>query len=217
MGQRNSKAAFTLIEIMAVVIVLGIMAGIAIPAMQTKTSYGLHTQADVLVATLELARTRAAVTGRPHRVHLSLNRIESENRNLDLADQYLIEWIAPRAAEAPSEATLQGDESAAFGTPGTAPEAAVQLVPTSHATLEAEYEPIPGQFGRRAPLEHEVFIEAIEAPEGVYQQGSLYLYFYADGSADAVQIVLTNAAGHRLTLEVQALSDTVRILEEDAT
>ncbi len=217
MNSPKSVAAFTLIEIMAVVLVLGIMAGIAIPALQTKTSYGLHTQSDALVATLELARTRAAVTGRSHRVHLRLNRIESESRNADIADQYWIEWIAPLPAETPSESTPKEVGRSTASASRATQEPVVQLVPPSHASLEAEYQAIPGQFGRSASLDHEVFIDAIEASEGIYQQGDLYIYFYADGSADAVTIVLGNAAGHRLALEVQALSDAVRIIEGNAT
>lgn len=211
MRAQRLQAAFTLIEIMAVVILLGIMAGIAIPALQTKTAYGLHTQADALIATLELARTRAAVTGRTQRVHLQLNRSEAEKRNQDVADFYFIEWITPIADDESHDSTQKSDALMSVHTQ----KSDLQLTPPSHDTLEAEYQPIPGQFGRPQAFEREVFVETVEAPEGAYSQGSLYIYFYSDGSADPVQIVLGNDAGHRLRLEVQALADAIRVTEEN--
>lgn len=211
MHTKRLRAAFTLIEIMAVVILLGIMASIALPALQTKTIHGLHTQADALVAVLELARTRAAMSGNTQRVHLQLNHVEAENRNQDIADLYFIEWVAPNIENAMSNLEQKND-AATFA---RSRKDSVQLIPPSHASLEAEYRPIPGQFGRPQALEREVFIAAVETPDGIYAQGSLYIYFYSDGSADPLQIVLGNNAGHRLRLEVQALADAIRITEEN--
>ncbi|HXI19528.1 MAG TPA: prepilin-type N-terminal cleavage/methylation domain-containing protein, partial [Gemmatimonadales bacterium] len=64
---------FTLIEILAVVAILALMTTFVAPNLGAVRDRRLRSEAQALVATLELARQRSVVTGVPHRVLFDLD------------------------------------------------------------------------------------------------------------------------------------------------
>src|SRR3989442_1895147 len=70
------RAGFTLIEILAVLVILGLVAAFVVPNMGGFRRRALRNEAQQLASQLELARQRAIVTGVPHRVWLELDQAE---------------------------------------------------------------------------------------------------------------------------------------------
>ena len=63
---------FSIIEIMAVVLIIGLLMTLVLPNLGSRRAAGLRDQARVVAGYLELARQRAIVTGKPHRLFLAL-------------------------------------------------------------------------------------------------------------------------------------------------
>ena len=68
----DRRRGFTLIEVMAVVIVIGLAMGIVLANLSASRGAQLEEYARGLSGRLELARERAIVTGAPHRVLLQV-------------------------------------------------------------------------------------------------------------------------------------------------
>ena len=79
MGPETARraAAFTLIEMLAVVALMGLMAAFVVPNLGSLQNRRLHAQARELAAQFELARQRSVVTGIPHRMWMDLERRSS--------------------------------------------------------------------------------------------------------------------------------------------
>ncbi|MGH7337798.1 MAG: pilus assembly FimT family protein, partial [Myxococcota bacterium] len=67
---------FTLIEILAVVAILALVAAFIVPNMGGLRRRALRNEAQQIASQLELARQRAIVTGVPHRLWLELDEAE---------------------------------------------------------------------------------------------------------------------------------------------
>jgi len=188
-----SEAGFTLIEILAVVAILALVAAFVVPNLGQFRMRALRNEATQLAAHLELARQRAIMTGVPHRVWLELD--ESE---------YRLEWLvqdseqAELAAAAPAE-----DLDLAGNTP-------LDLAAPPAPVLD--FEPIPGNFGRLQVVTEPFYFEAVETPEG---RGEVSIGFARDGTADQTEIYLQDAQGDQIALDVQPLDDRVRIRRDD--
>jgi type II secretion system protein H len=180
------RAGFTLVELLAVLVMFGLLAGIALPNLGLRSARALDDEAKKLASSLEFARQRAVMTGVPHRVLLDLDR-----------GAYRIEWIQP-AGEDEAEAA-----------PG---ERALAMAPPAEA--ERAFAPLAGTLGEVVDLGGEVSIEAVETPEGAFDEGVLQVLFESDGTAEPAAIVLAaGGTGQRLALGVAPLSDTVRFLD----
>jgi type II secretion system protein H len=68
----HEQRGFTLIEIMAVVIIIGLMLGLVLPNMSASRAARLRQHAMDVASRVELARERTVVTGTIHRVWLDL-------------------------------------------------------------------------------------------------------------------------------------------------
>jgi type II secretion system protein H len=191
-----SEAGFTLIEILAVVAILALVAAFVVPNLGQFRMRALRNEATQLAAHLELARQRAIMTGVPHRVWLELD--ESE---------YRLEWLvqdseqAELAAAAPAE-----DLDLAGNTP-------LDLAAPPAPVLD--FEPIPGNFGRLQVVTEPFYFEAVETPEGRIERGEVSIGFARDGTADQTEIYLQDAQGDQIALDVQPLDDRVRIRRDD--
>jgi len=189
----RTLAGFSLIEILAVVLILGLLMTVLFPAIGAGGGRNLRKQGDRVAATLELARQRAVMTGKTHRAVLDLEK-----------GAFAIEWLV-------SDATAFGEdpveEVVADGADGT-----VDLSPP--LAEERNYHPIPSKFGGFERLDRGFFFEGVDTPEGWIESGEVYVVFDWDGATDAAQIVISDPDNRSIDLDVAPLLETVRIREE---
>ena len=191
----NRKGAFTLIEILAVVLILGLLMSVLLPALGAGGGRLLRQQGDRIAATLELARQQAIVTGKPHRVVLDLEK-----------GGFTIEWLVTEARAFGGEK----DDSALEEIPVSG---SIDLSPPTEDVRD--YYPIPNAvFGRWEFLEKGYFFEGVDTTEGWIESGEVYIVFDWDGATDASQIVISDPDSRSLDLDVAPLLETVRIHEE---
>ena len=193
-GSHLSRAGFSLIEILAVVMILGLLMSLLLPALGAGAGRSLRKQGDRVAATLELARQRAVLTGKPHRVVLDLE-----------GGAFAVEWLI-------SEASELGDEEDDFLVEDETGDGSIDLSPPREDFRD--YYPIPNKFGRLEALDKGFFFEGIDTPEGWIESGEAYVFFDWDGSTDASQIVISDPDNRSIDLDVAPLLDVVRIHEE---
>jgi type II secretion system protein H len=195
MRRSRCSSGFTLIEIMAAVVIFALLAGLVAPRVGALTSRTLRQRAEQIAARLELARQRSVLTGVPHRLLVDLD-----------AGGYQLEWQVPEAEAEDRE-----------------PEPAVPLdvrgqTPIPMAPVLAEeraYRPLPGLMGRFEWLEDELAFAGLQTPEARIQSGQVSIEFERDGTASYIEIYLDDESGRTLVLDVLPLADAVRI--SDAT
>jgi type II secretion system protein H len=192
--ERRRKAAFTLIEMMAVVAIFGLMASFVIPNLGTLRSRALQREAQRLGGQLELARQRTIVTGVPHRLWLDLD-----------GASYRLEWYV-------SEAEARGE--AVPAAPPEDPLASELLSLAPPRESERTFQPLPGLLGRDQVLEDGLGIAGVETPEGWIDRGEASIPFDRDGTTVYTAIVLEDDSGRSVTLDVLPLADAVRIRDE---
>jgi type II secretion system protein H len=188
------RRGFTLLEILAVVTILGLIAMMLLPGLGRVGSGDLDHEARRLAAALELARQRAVATRAPHRLLLDVP-----------GGVWRVEWSV-------SEARAQGlpeTETAPLDLRGDAP---VSLVPPGDRELR--FHPVPNQFGRDSALEGDVFFEGVETPEGWLESGEVSVEFDVDGTTEPAVIRLADADGRALRVEVLPLADAVRVVHD---
>ena len=193
----RSQRGFTLIEILAVVAILALVAAFVVPNLGGFRMRALRGEAQQLAGHLELARQRAIMTGVPHRVWLELDQSE-----------YRLEWLSQdpgstgrSEVEAPSEELdLNGNTPLEFAAP---------------PGPLLDYQPIPGNFGRTQVVAEPFYFEAVETPTERVERGEVSIDFARDGSADYTEIYLQDAQGDQITLDVHPLDDRVRIHRDD--
>ncbi|MGH0034840.1 MAG: pilus assembly FimT family protein [Myxococcota bacterium] len=194
---RRSRSAFTLLELLAVVTILGLAMLMVLPNLGATQSRMLTNQAKELAAALELARQRAVMTGRPHRMLVAVDD-----------GLYRIEWFV-------SDAEAEGDDD--DGEIGPAPWEQVDLrsgdaIPMSPPRiLWREYRPIPGADGRDNWLSDGILFAGVQTPEGWLDSGDVAVVFDRDGSTDSAEIELATQDDLRMVLEIRPLQDMVRI------
>jgi type II secretion system protein H len=191
---RARQSAFTLLEILAVVAIFALLAGIALPNFSSMHSRNMRNQARRMVAQIELARQRAIVTGIPHRLFIDIE-----------GGAYRIEWLTSEAdaAGGMDEFDAGLDEYGEVAMDLTAPRAA-----------ERSYQPLEGTTGRFILLDDSSDFAGVETTGGWVSDGETFIRFERDGSADATTIVIEHESGLEATLEVLPLADTVRVLHE---
>jgi prepilin-type N-terminal cleavage/methylation domain-containing protein len=196
-SQPPDEAGFTLLEILSVVAIFALIAGIAMPNFKSVHARNVKNQAQRIVGALELARQRAIVTGIPHRLFIDLD-----------GAAYWIEWLAgPNAATGEEPATTE--PAVSDGSDYSGP-----LDLTAPRDEERSYQALPGLAGRTAVLEGSVEFEGVETTGGWIDHGETFIRFERDGTADATTIVIAHESGAALALEVLPLADTVRIRNE---
>lgn len=192
MRKSQDQGGFTLIEMMAVVIIFSLLAALVAPRVGSMTGRDLSLQAEELADQFELARQRAVVTGIPHRVSLDLEQ-----------GTYGVEWARGAAEPAPDP------EPQVFG----AAQPPLDLSPPPVPQLR--FGPIPGKLGETHQLGDDIEFTAIDTPEGVVDNGHFDLRFEIDGTATGATIHLDNQLGRTVALEVLPLADRVRVRFED--
>ncbi|MBW2272646.1 MAG: GspH/FimT family pseudopilin [Deltaproteobacteria bacterium] len=198
-----SRAGFTLIEIMAVVLIMSFLMAMVLPGLSVTSGAIRRDEAQNLSARLQLARQRAVMTGKPHRVLIDVDR-----------GAYHIEWFVSAFDEAEDEETepLIDDEWVAPEEIPPSRQEFLSLKPPEEQ--ERAYVPIPNQFGRDHWLHETLYFDGVETYEGWFDEGSVAVVFEGDGTTDPAQIVITDADGFGVTLDVLPLLESVRIRYE---
>ncbi|MEE9609132.1 MAG: GspH/FimT family pseudopilin [Myxococcota bacterium] len=186
------RAAFTLLELLAVVAIFALMATFVVPNFPAVRARALRQQANQIAARLELARQRAIVTGTPHRLWINLD-----------AGSYRLEWLASEAQRNPQ--ALEPTE------PVASPGAPISL--SAPPEELRDFHPVPGLFGNRVFLEEGFGFAAVETPEGWIESGETFIDFDRDGTASYTTLVLDDEGGASVELELLPLADAVRIAE----
>jgi type II secretion system protein H len=199
----SATSGFTLIEIIAVIAIMGMVFAIGIPRLSTSKLRGLRIEAESIAASLEFARQRAIMTGVPHRVLI------------DLAEGgYRIEWLVDeaRAFEAIRDT---GDEFAASdfeSETGGYDDQGAQLIdfhPPSHD--ERDFYPIPNrQLGSFTWLDDSRYFVGLDSSSGWIEGGDVEIVFDADGTTEYSLLEIADASDNHLTLEIEPLLDRVR-------
>ena len=198
---RHAAAAFTLIEIMAVVVLFALFAALVAPRVAAIGGRELRQRAEDVAAQLELARQRSVVTGVRHRVVFDLE-----------AQGYRVEW-QPAPAEEPRDEPIRGRAklAALADSEVELPANSGPLSLSPPVEAEREWQPVPGASGGFARLEDALHFEGLDTPEGWIEAGDVSVDFDTDGTATPTQIHLADEEGRGLVLEVRPLADGVRI------
>ena len=187
------RSGFTLLELVAVVAIMGMMLYLVAPSIGMTQSAQLRSGAREMGAHLEFARQRAIMTGKPHRVLMELDE-----------GWYQLEWFVSDRDEDPSLAAAPTDLRGP-----------VQMSPRNDEV--ASYRIVPGSEGRLTWLDETLDFAGVEVDDGWYDSGEFQVVFQGDGSSDAARIVLRAAPEEAgLILEVSPLLDAVRIYDEEA-
>ena len=187
---------FTLIEIMAVVVIIGLLMALVLPGLGATSRRELLRQARDLASYLELARQRAVTTGVSHRVLIDLEQ-----------GGYFVEWYVNEDG-APSPPARGGEPELDLDDTGP-----LSLAPPADESFD--YRPIPSQSGGERWLKDGFFFEGVDTAEGWFEGGLVAVVFDSDGTADAAQIVISDPDNQSVDLDVAPLLETVRIRVEE--
>jgi len=204
---RARSQGFTLLEMMAVVLMMGMLLAFALPNLGVTDTAILRSEARQVAAQLEYARQRAVMTGHPHRALIGLGD-----------GWYQIEWFVSDS-EDPSVVPLPGSEGAApGGAPGRPRETVINASsPVAMSPSQEElpsYRPVPGRPGEVGYLDEDVDFAGAQTAEGWYDHGEFQIVFDQDGTTDAVDLVLRSGDAPGFVLQVSPVIDLVRILDE---
>ncbi len=191
----RARDGFTLIEILAVVLIIGFVSALVLPGLRSSGGSRRHDEALNVASHLELARQRAIMTGRIHRVLIDVD-----------TSSYRVEWFVRSNANDDDDsigerqrAVWEGNVESVFRPPANS----------------FRYEPIPSQFGNTSTLADPYYFDGIDTSEGWLDGGRVAIVFDRDGTTDEAQIVITDPDGFAATLDVLPVLDSVRIRHED--
>jgi type II secretion system protein H len=190
-GARRPASGFTLVELLAVLVIFGLLAAIALPNLGIRSSRMLDEEARRLAGALEFARQRAVMTGVPHRVLVDLDEAA-----------YRVEWHG----RGDDDAAAASEESG-LAEAGAAP---AKLALSPPGATEREFEPLAGSLGEVAVLDEAVHFAGVDTAEGTFEQGTVQIVFQRDGTSDPAAVVLESDGGRRVALYVAPLADAVR-------
>jgi prepilin-type N-terminal cleavage/methylation domain-containing protein len=190
---RRRTRAFTLIELLAVLLIMGLVAGLTLPNLSLSTERQVLAEAQDVVSTFVFARQRAVATATPHRVVVDLDQAGY--------------WI---------EAAPEGPDPflpPPLASPAPGAQRAIQLAAPPNQALG--FLPLAGPFGRPHLLREPVFFDSVETlAAGAVRSGQVEIRFDTDGTADPALLVLANEDGDVYTLRLSRLADEVRIARE---
>lgn len=204
----SASRGFTLIEIIAVLAIMGMVFAIGIPRLSTSKLRGLRNEAELVAASLEYARQRAIMTGVPHRVLIDLEE-----------GGYRIEWLVDeaRAFEAITDAGVAFADSDFDQERGGRSNDGGQLHLYPPSRAERDYYPIPNrQLGSFTWLDDSRYFVGLESSSGWIEGGDVEIAFDVDGTTEYLLLEIADASDNHLTLIVEPLLDRVRRREGGA-
>ena len=206
--QLPRTAGFTLIEMMAVIAIIGMIFAIGVPRLSSSRWRALGNAGESIAASLEYARQRAVMTGVPHRVFINLED-----------GGWRVEWLV-REDQALAAVT---DESSDAGAPGHGAalgaqpggkgsddrDAPIDLHPP--VADDRDYHPIPNrQLGSFTWLDEQLYFVGLESASGWIEGGNVQIVFEADGTTEHTLLEIADADERHMTLEIEPLLDRIR-------
>ncbi len=206
--QRPRTSGFTLIEMMAVIAIIGMVFAIGVPRLSSSRWRALGNAGESIAASLEYARQRAVMTGVPHRVFINLED-----------GGWRVEWLV-REDQALAAVT---EESSDAGAPGLG--AALGAKPGSKGSDDRDppidlhppvaddrdYHPIPNrQLGSFTWLDEQLYFVGLESASGWIEGGNVQIVFEADGTTEHTLLEIADADERHMTLEIEPLLDRIR-------
>ena len=203
----RSSGGFTLIELIAVIAIMGMIFAIGIPRLSRSQLRGLKTEAESIAASLEFARQRAIMTGIPHRVLIDLEE-----------GGYRIEWLVTEERAFAAVQDRGGDfsdsdfDEPANGTGSDSTNAGAQLVDFHPPTKEEQdYYPIPNrQLGSFTWLDDSRYFVGLSSSSGWIEGGDVEISFDIDGTTEHSQLEIADSDDNHLTLEIEPILDRIR-------
>jgi prepilin-type N-terminal cleavage/methylation domain-containing protein len=175
---RRAAAGFTLIEILAVLLILVLIAGIMLPRLSAAGRQAQIDSGRQLAATLDFAREKAVATGSAHRVLLDFE-----------SGSY---WIEALPSPPPAEPTLAWAELDEL-----------PLVAPAHDA--ASFAPLPNV--EPGQLDSNVRFAEVESEGSPVTEGVAEILFDPDGATPTAHIWLAGADGQRVLVDVAPFAD----------
>ena len=190
---------FTLIEMMAVVVIMAMVFAIGAPRLGASKLRILKQEAETLAQSLDFARQRAVMTATPHRLFIDLEE-----------GGYRIEVLTTEedafAALAADHEELQFDGDAG---PNDDPNAPLDLRPPDRA--QRDFYPVPHRrFGSFSWINDAVYFVGLSSPAGWIEGGNVAIGFEADGTTEFSLLEIADSDDNHLTLEIEPMLDRVR-------
>ena len=184
---QRRRLAFTLIELLAVLLIMGLVAGITLPNLSLRSERLVLGEAEQLASDLAFTRQRAVATGLTHRVVV----------DLDNAGWWIEVWP---------------EEASPFAAPAAAPDGMQEIQLSAPPSNAGQPQPLAGPFGRPHTLPEGVSFQSVETTaSGPVAAGQVEILFEGDGTADPALFVLVNESGDVVRLQQSRLADQVRI------
>ena len=193
----------------AVVAIIAMVFALGVPRLGGRTFDPLHNEAEEIADRLRFARQRAVMTGVPHRLLIDLEE-----------GGYLVEWYVTEA-RAFGRNDDEGDVglAALFGSDPDGIDDGTPLLDfvPPRKDEELDYYPIPNPaMGTFRWLDETLYFVGVAGPTGWVEGGDFGIVFYADGTTEPLALEIADADDARLTLEVEALLERVRVREGGA-
>jgi prepilin-type N-terminal cleavage/methylation domain-containing protein len=209
--RRQSSArehGFTLIEMIAVVLILALATSLVVPNLSATRANRLRDQGRKIAHALEVARQRAIATGQFHRLYIDLEegwwRIEWY---VDEATAYpeLVEAEPPPVAPGPGGEPLDpGDFDLTAPLPMSPPPGD-----------ERDYYPVSGAGGKASYLSDDFYFVGIDSESGWFESGGVFIGFGPDGVAEYTELRLADAWDNVVVLEVAPLLELIHVREAE--
>ena len=201
----RGRQGFTLIEIMAVVVIMAMVFAIGAPRLGNSKLRLLTAEAEEIAASLDFARQRAVMTATPHRVFIDLEE-----------GGYRIEWLATE--EEAFAALAEEHESLQFGGEedgGGGEDAPLDLRPPARG--EREFFPVSHRrYGSFKWIDDAVYFVGLSSSAGWIEGGAVVIGFEADGTTEYALLEIADADDNHLTLEIEPMLERVRRREGKA-
>lgn len=188
----RKSAGFTLVEVLVVVALIGILAGVMVPEMRGSFEEArLRTTTRKLIQTIAYARSQAITQGAPHRFRVD-----------PAAHQF---WIEKQTRPTPT--TVSSERVETFGSlVSTYPEGIrIELAPSQAAAAPQQSSSDP--FAARQPAGQASRTRASQNPKNT-------VTFDITGQTQPTDVIIEDTAGFMRLLQINGLTGRVRLIPQ---